>query len=75
MFSIISAAGFREKKLQTPILIAAELSSKGEKCSFLVQLLAKYVITIYALGSVHESSASESKPFLESLQRRNSRPG
>ena len=29
----------------------------------LVKLLAKYVIIIYALGSVHESSAFESKPF------------
>ena len=29
-----------------------------------VKLLSKYVITIiYALGSVHKSSASESKPF------------
>ena len=29
----------------------------------LVKLLAKFVIKIYALGSVHEKSASESKPF------------
>ena len=29
----------------------------------LVKLLAKYVIIIYALGSVHESSEFESRPF------------
>ena len=29
----------------------------------LVKLLAKYVTIIYALGSVHEKFASESKPF------------
>ena len=40
--------------IQTPILIAAELSSEGEKWSFLVKLLTKYVTIIYALGSVHE---------------------
>ena len=28
-----------------------------------VKLPTKYVIIIYALGSVHECSASESKPF------------
>ena len=34
-----------------PILIAAELSSKGENS---VKLLTKYIIIIYALGSVLE---------------------
>ena len=29
----------------------------------LVKLLAKFVIKIYPLGSVHESSTYESKPF------------
>ena len=28
-----------------------------------VKILTKYVIIIYALGSVHEKSESESKPF------------
>ena len=40
--------------IQMPILIAAELSSKGRKMLISVKLLTKYVITIYALGSVHE---------------------
>ena len=40
--------------IQKPILIAAELSSKGRKMLISVKLLTKYVITIYAFGSVHE---------------------
>ena len=28
-----------------------------------IKLITEYFIIIYALGSVHESSASESKPF------------
>ena len=53
----------RLNRFRTPILIAAELSSKGEKCSFRSNCLQKYVIIIYALGSVMKSSASESKAF------------
>ena len=41
-------------------LSCSELSPKGEKKLISVKLLTKYVIIIYALGSVHESSASES---------------
>ena len=38
-----------------PILIPAELNSKEKnKMLILVQLLTKYIIIIYALGSVHE---------------------
>ena len=41
--------------IQKPIFIAAELSSKGRKMLISVKLLTKYVITIYALGSVRET--------------------
>ena len=37
-----------------PVLIAAELSSKVGKMLYSVKLLSKYVIIIYALGSVYE---------------------
>ena len=44
---------FRPTELiQKPILIAAVVSSKGRLIS--VKLLTKYVIIIYALGSVSE---------------------
>ena len=47
---------FRPAELiQTPILIAAELSSKSKKCSFGSNCLRNnYVIIIYGLGSVQE---------------------
>ena len=47
---------FRPAELiQTPVLIAAELSSKSKKCSFGSNCLRNnYVIIIYGLGSVHE---------------------
>ena len=40
-----------------------------------VKLLKKYVIIIYALGSVHERLAVGNKAVPKALQRRNSRPG
>ena len=40
-----------------------------------VKLLTKYVIIIYALGSVHEKFGVWIKAVPKSLQRRNSRPG
>ena len=40
--------------IQTPILIDAELKTKGQKMLISFKLLTKYVIIIYALGSVHE---------------------
>ena len=40
-----------------------------------VKLLTKYVIIIYALGSVHEKFGVEIKAIPKALQRRNSRPG
>ena len=52
--------------IQTPIVIAAELSSKVEKCSFRSNCLQNTFNVWYM-----KSSASESK----SLQRRNSRSG
>ena len=40
-----------------------------------VKLIAKHVIIIYALGSVHEKFGVCIKVVPKSLQRRNSRPG
>ena len=40
-----------------------------------VKLLTKYVIIIYALGSVHEKFGVLLKAVPKSRQRRNSRPG
>ena len=45
------------------MLIPAELNSEGKKMLIWVKPLTKYVIRIYALGSVQKSSASESKAF------------
>ena len=45
------------------MLIPAELNSEGKKMLIWVKPLTKYVIRIYALGSVQKSSASESEAF------------
>ena len=39
-----------------------------------VKLLTKYIMIIYALGSVHEKSGVWIKAVPKTLQRRNSRP-
>ena len=48
---------------------------KRPKMLICVKLLAKYVIIIYALGSVHEKFGVWIKAVPKSLQRQNSRPG
>ena len=63
--------------IQTPIFIAAELSSKGEKILISVKLLTKSVIIIYALlGSVNEKcgvwiKAVPKSKFLAGLGKKN----
>ena len=64
---------FRPAELiQTPILIAPELRSKGENS---VKPAYKIHYDNFALGSIHEKFGVWIKAVPNSLQRRNSRPG
>ena len=51
---ILTAVNSSSYVLVRPVLIAAELSSKVGKMLNSVKLLTKYVIIIYALGSLRE---------------------
>ena len=65
---------FRPAELiQTPILMSSRIKSKRRKMLISVKLLTKYLIVIYALGSIHDKFGVWAVP--KSLQRRNSRPG